>query len=115
MELKGSKSACTFKGFLASYDSDIHPPYIQRSVFLFSRDYIKRQRLVEVHTTSSCKIKVRYEHVILKEKMFRSFFTSIWAKIHSLWAFITRKKLIMAGTISLNVLVVAVEKCIHMN
>ena len=38
--------------------------------------------------------------------MFRSFFASLWAKVYSLWAFITRKKRKMVETISLNVLVV---------
>ena len=38
--------------------------------------------------------------------MFRSFFASLWAKIYSLWTFITRKKRKMEDTVSLNVLVV---------
>jgi hypothetical protein len=69
---------------------------------------------VEVHSTFSRKIKVRYEHVIFIEKMFRSFFASLWAKIYSLWTFafsasgITRKKK-MVETINLNVLVVPVS------
>ncbi|GBB87551.1 hypothetical protein RclHR1_01400004 [Rhizophagus clarus] len=39
-KLKGIKIpfSCDFKGFLASYDSDNHLPYLQRSVFYFSAD-----------------------------------------------------------------------------